>query len=159
MLSVRNELMPKKYLSIEYRTCYCEDMRIANFRAYDILLMSDCISLPNVRINLTTTVTEVRSGAKLYTRNVTLQYSWGLGSRSCSHITAVICFPAIYSVWLSTRWDNNVNPLNPELNPICYLLALLAHHFLHVSRTRVKSLTIRLLMYMERLFLMFLDHT
>jgi len=27
------------------------------------------------------------------------------------------------------------NPLKPELNPICYLLALLgAHHFLHVSR-------------------------
>ena len=38
------------------------------------------------------------------------------------------------------------NPLNSELNPICYLLALLAHHFLHVSRIRVKSLTIRLLM-------------
>ena len=31
------------------------------------------------------------------------------------------------------------NPLNAELNPICYLLALLgAHHFLHVSRIRVK---------------------
>ena len=30
------------------------------------------------------------------------------------------------------------NPLNAELNPICYLLALLgAHHFLHVSRIRV----------------------
>jgi len=41
----------------------------------------------------------------------------------------------------------NVNPLNAELNPICYLLALLgAHHFLHVSRIRVKSLTFRLLM-------------
>ena len=55
-----------------------------------------------------------------------------------------------------------VNPLNPELNPICYLLALLAHHFFHVSRIRVKSLTLRLLMsyiYMERLFLMFLYHT
>ena len=39
-----------------------------------------------------------------------------------------------------------INPLNPELNPICYLLALLAHHFLHVSRIRVKSLSIRLLM-------------
>ena len=55
-----------------------------------------------------------------------------------------------------------INPLNPELNPICYLLALLAHHFLHVSRIRVKSSTIRLLMsyiYIERLFLMFLDHT
>ena len=41
----------------------------------------------------------------------------------------------------------SVNTLNPELNPICYLLALLgAHHFLHVSRIRVKSLTFRLLM-------------
>ena len=40
----------------------------------------------------------------------------------------------------------NINPLNAELNPICYLLALLgAHHFLHVSRIRVKSLTLRLL--------------
>jgi len=38
------------------------------------------------------------------------------------------------------------NPLNAELNPICYLLALLAHHFLHVSRIRVKSLTLKLLM-------------
>jgi len=43
--------------------------------------------------------------------------------------------------------DNNYfNPLNAELNPICYLLALLgAHHFIHVSRIRVKSLTLRLL--------------
>ena len=39
-----------------------------------------------------------------------------------------------------------LNPLNAELNPICYLLALLAHHFLHVSSVRVKSLTLRLLM-------------
>ena len=37
----------------------------------------------------------------------------------------------------------NINPLNPKLNPICYLLALLAHHFLHVSRIRVKLLTLR----------------
>ena len=73
----------------------------------------------------------------------------------------------------SSYW---INPLNAELNPICYLLALLAHHFLHVSRIRVKSLTLTLLMsyiyiyiciyiytyiyiYMELLFLMFLDHT
>ena len=40
-----------------------------------------------------------------------------------------------------------LNPLNPEWNPICYLLALLgAHHFLHVSRVRVKLLTFRRLM-------------
>jgi hypothetical protein len=36
---------------------------------------------------------------------------------------------------------DNINPLNTELNHICYLLALLgAHHFLHVSRIRVKLL-------------------
>jgi len=40
-----------------------------------------------------------------------------------------------------------LNPLNAELNPICYLLALLkAHHFLYVSRIRVKSLILSLLM-------------
>ena len=67
----------------------------------------------------------------------------------------------------SNQTNVAVNPLNAELNPICYLLALLgAHHFLHISRIRVKSLTLRLLMsyiyiyiYMEHLFLMFLDHT
>ena len=41
----------------------------------------------------------------------------------------------------------DLNPLNPELNPICCLLALLgAYHFLHVSRIRVKLLTFRRLM-------------
>ena len=40
-----------------------------------------------------------------------------------------------------------INPLKPELNPIYYLLALLGyHHFLHVSRIRVKLLTLRRLM-------------
>jgi len=44
--------------------------------------------------------------------------------------------------------QNNVfNPLNAQLNPIYCLLALLgAHHFLHISRIRVKSLTLRQLM-------------
>ena len=63
----------------------------------------------------------------------------------------------------SRRRLATLNPLNPELNPICFLLALLgAHHFLHGSRIRVKLLTFRLLMsytYMEHPFLMFLDHT
>jgi len=45
------------------------------------------------------------------------------------------------------RIEIDVNPLNTELNPICYLLALLgAHHFLHLSRIRVQLLTFRLLM-------------
>jgi len=38
-----------------------------------------------------------------------------------------------------SRGFYNSNPLNAELNPIRYLLALLAHHFLHVSSIRVKS--------------------
>ena len=41
--------------------------------------------------------------------------------------------PNIYSVVMF-----NINPLNAELIPICYLLALLAYHFLHLSRIRVK---------------------
>ena len=46
----------------------------------------------------------------------------------------------------NTQEQQKINPLKPELNPICYLLALLgAQHFLHVSRIRVKLLTFRLL--------------
>jgi hypothetical protein len=49
------------------------------------------------------------------------------------------CSAVVGNIWC-------LNPLNAELNSICYLLALLrAHHFLHVSRIRVKSLTLRLL--------------
>jgi len=58
------------------------------------------------------------------------------------------------NVWRLNSYEKqrsmtHIKPLNPELNPICYLLALLgAHHFLHVSRIRVKLLTFRLLMSM-----------
>jgi len=49
-----------------------------------------------------------------------------------------------YPIFLTdTHQHCAINPLKPELNPICYLLALLAHHFLHISRIRVKSLTLR----------------
>jgi hypothetical protein len=71
--------------------------------------------------------------------------------------TFSIHFPQSKKLYLSP-----INPLSPQLNPICYLLALLAHDFLHVTRIRVKLLTLRILMsymYMEHLFLMFLDHT
>jgi len=43
------------------------------------------------------------------------------------------------------KFELTINPLHPELNPICYLLALLAYHFLHFTRIMVKSLTLRLL--------------
>jgi hypothetical protein len=41
------------------------------------------------------------------------------------------------NVYISYIHDT-INTLSPELNPICHLLALLAHHFLHVSRIRIK---------------------
>ena len=48
----------------------------------------------------------------------------------------------IFSTNFVRNISHSINPLNTELNPICYLLALLgAHHFLHVNRIRVKSLT------------------
>ena len=48
---------------------------------------------------------------------------------------------------LTTAYPVIINSLNAELNPICFLLALLgAHHFLHVTRVRVKLLNLRLLM-------------
>ena len=40
-------------------------------------------------------------------------------------------------------WDI-INPLNAELNPMCHLLPFVeALHILHVSRVRVKELSIK----------------
>ena len=72
-------------------------------------------------------------------------WSQGNPSRISSELPSTdrnVTSPGICNVWAVLF----INPLNPELNPICYLLALLAHHFLHVSRIRVKSLTLKLLM-------------
>ena len=82
-------------------------------------------------------------------------FVWNAVSCSPNKITDVskknILPPFSYtrSICSVVRKTHNVafNPLKPELNPICYLLALLgAHHFLHVSRIRVKLLNFRLLM-------------
>jgi len=60
-------------------------------------------------------------------------------------ITVIVYEVVIFYILID--WIDLFNPLNPELNPICYLLALLgAHHFLHVSRIRVKLLTFMRLM-------------
>jgi len=68
-----------------------------------------------------------------------LHVSGGSSAHHQEHITVHTASGIVNS-------NDRVNPLNPELNPISYLLALLAHHFLHVSRIMVKSLTLRLLM-------------
>ena len=72
------------------------------------------------------------------------------GEKSAWHCTKNVLPQAIFSANFSHLFLFCVivfNPLKPELNSICYLLALLgAHHFLHVSRIRVKLLTFRLLL-------------
>jgi hypothetical protein len=46
----------------------------------------------------------------------------------------------VHNSYVAWPYLSSLNPLNAELNPICYLLALLgAHHILHVSRVRVKD--------------------
>jgi len=46
----------------------------------------------------------------------------------------------IYYISRETKNNNQINPLNAELNPICHLLALLgAHHILYLSRIRVND--------------------
>jgi hypothetical protein len=40
---------------------------------------------------------------------------------------------------------HNINPLKTQLNPICYMLALLgAHHILHVSMIRVNQISTKI---------------
>jgi hypothetical protein len=46
----------------------------------------------------------------------------------------------LYCIPFLNIQDLDINPLNAELKPIRHLLALAgAHHFVHISRVRVKS--------------------
>jgi len=66
-----------------------------------------------------------RHSNNAFTKMHTKHLPWSLWSQTCM------------SAWTHTHF---FNPLNAEWNPICWLLALLgAHHFLHVSRIRVKE--------------------
>ena len=90
------------------------------------------------------------------TLNVSCTISYGERNRPCLRgfkpvfINSLGCETVSWLYVFGTKphyIGNCINPLKPKLNPICYLLALLgAHHFLHVSRIRVKLLTFRLLM-------------
>jgi hypothetical protein len=77
------------------------------------------------------------SGKNKHTRTRTHTY----------HVKVLLMeFKTLYSEGSLSRLcilNRHFNPLSPELNSICYLLALLDHDFLHVSRIRVKSLTLR----------------
>jgi hypothetical protein len=94
-----------------------------------------------------------------YKKSLPYVYSWQVTACCFTLGTLAHRLPA---TWFLTHWGRLgsfklfkrpfpgfltiLTILNAELNPICCLLALLAHHFLHVSRIRVKSLNLRLLM-------------
>ena len=81
----------------------------------------------------------------LYRASVLVQGCMNLAT--CCHLKTILGLRGATLHCVMCRRCVMLNPLNAELNPICYLLALLgAHHFLHVSRIRVKSLILRLLM-------------
>ena len=58
-----------------------------------------------------------------------------------ARITTILLFTEYnLSGFNSNSMTNTFNSLNAELNPTCYLLALLgAHHILHVSRETVNT--------------------
>ena len=106
-----------------------------------------------------------RKGSNLNNVKINLNFVPRIKLNALDWATRVLCwqfifYVSLFSLWCSgqrrphEKWSAAVyrmlladfNPLNAELNPNCYLLALLTHHFLHVSRIRVKSLTLRLLM-------------
>jgi len=64
--------------------------------------------------------------------------------RVCARVCVCVCTrarasqPKIYSVEHCPLF----NPLNAELNPICHLLALGAHHILHVGMIRVNAVAV-----------------
>ena len=72
-----------------------------------------------------------------------LHFEVGTPNYSMSHFDIHATYPSGLIILHTTQ--NILTPLNSELNPICYLLALLAHHFLHVSMIRVKSLTLSMI--------------
>ena len=91
-------------------------------------------------IQLLVSVTSLVHVASVLFKRLLKKRHWPTYRRYKTRVLLFRLFSYLSFFWL-------INPLNPELNPICYLLALLgAHHFLHVSRIRVKSLTIRLQM-------------
>ena len=83
-----------------------------------------------------------------FATRITFTYLWRIWKKNLQNVN-LLCWTALPAHKLRIAKGNVVkfSPLNAELNPICYLLALLgAHHFLHVSRIRIKSLTLRQLM-------------
>ena len=113
-----------------------------------VLISNDIITLPYVILYF------IVSGVYVWWVWVVwyISYAWNLHAQCHMWLHGLSKLSLTFQVLrIAARWQWTlrlaINPLKPELNPICYLLALLgAHYFLHVSRIRVKLLTRRWLM-------------
>jgi len=108
------------------------------------------VSLQAFRFSYVTIIPPALSTLALFTFSQQLTQFWYNKSNNRYFKTQKCTLWTKENLWLLNKVMHLpllFNPLKPELNPICYLLALLGvHHFLHVSRIRVKLLTLRLLM-------------
>jgi len=125
--------------------------------SYDIL-QSYAISLLTSLLKSQTSLSPLHKNTNYITKKCTAYSTW----RLLAYTNFITPWLVLLHIRLKHRVNSSsaclwrytqsfsyhrINPLNPELNPMCSLLALLgAHHFLHVSRIRVKSLTLRRLM-------------
>ena len=92
--------------------------------------------------------------------NISIPYARPHEPVLCSHLEVLtwlkylILHPLTWKIWWipnnASRWqmgfNSGFNPLNAELNPICFLLVLLGtHHIFHVSGLRVRGLITKIL--------------
>jgi len=120
---------------------YCTRFNVYEVLSAFFLWNYATLKLKRENTQITKTISHGISQEICYVIHSTVHYNTAKGNTPWQHLH------------LSTEHNikrslhaHSVNPLNTELNPICHLLALLGVHFLHVSRIRVKSLTLRLLM-------------
>jgi len=123
------------------------------FVLFYVLFMCKCVLYYRHRVTTQLQLTNISYHIKKsliwwqFTESPCITDNKNIFCQYCTKETCTIhyCVAIISMVW--TPETSIINALNTELNSICYLLALLgAHHFLHVSRIRVKLLTFRRLM-------------
>jgi len=99
------------------------------FVLFCVLFVCKCVLPPGdnpIAVNKYTSIYHV---LLLFSLSITLLLSLTLYPCKLLYKSVTLAIPP--------KINYQFNPLNPELNPICYLLALLgAHQFLHVSRIK-----------------------
>ena len=149
--------MQKQIDATRYIVPYKTDDRMSII----VLRYAHCITrssytVTSLRVTLSRDFSPERHPAIRHTHVKKFVKSWAVHDVQCCSDASIPCnYLPVHTLHFirdpamthTTYINLRLNPSNPELNPICYLLALLGdHHFLHISKIRVKLLTFRLLM-------------